>query len=64
MSDPIYCYSTPAEYAAERKQAALDLGCSEEYAEQLRKDVEARAVMVKSSFEANSAQRLAKAAGV
>jgi len=57
MSEPIYCYSTPEEWSAERKSQALRLGCSEEYAERLRLDVLARAVQVKSAFEANAMQR-------
>jgi len=54
---PIYVIeSTPSEYAQRRKEHALELGCSEEYAERLRRDVEGRTVQVKSSFESNAIQ--------
>lgn len=53
MDAPIYVTSTPAEFAAEQKAKILALGCSEEYAEQARADLESRAVQVSSSYEGN-----------
>lgn len=59
MSEAIYIYEAPEDYAAGRKAQALEIGCSEEYAENLRLDVLARAVQVANAFEANTLQRLA-----
>ena len=54
---PIYVVAaTPAAHAQRRKEQALDLGCSPEYAEALRLDVEARTVQVSSAYEANAIQ--------
>ena len=56
MSEPIYTYSTPAEYAEEQRAYLLNLGISPEAAQRRYDDVLARAVQVKNAFEANSIQ--------